>query len=231
MVTNEIRTMIMTGVIEPGQRLVESKLAEQLGVSRNPVREAIRMLENTTLVEVLPRRGACATLVDVSQLRPLQELRMGLEGWIVKNAALHHTESDLETIDRIVGCGLCAQREGEMAASLKWRRQFRVAIDRACGNPMAHEVVERLREPIDRILNLSMPDEGIPRWHELAELRDAIAERDAPCARYLVLTQLSDAVHRFEGEESTPLYGGERHWQRLRPLLDDGFEPRTGRLL
>lgn len=230
-VTNEIRSMIMTGSIEPGQRLVEARLAEQLGVSRNPVREAIRTLENTTLVEVLPRRGACATLVDSSRLRPLQELRMGLEGWIVKNAALHHTAADLERIEQCVSSGLCAEREGELAASLRWRRAFRVAVDRACGNPMAHEVVERLREPVDRILNLSMPDEGTPRWAELAELADAIAERDAPCARYLVLTQLSDAVSRFEGDESTPLYGGERHWQRLRPLLDDGFEPRTGRLL
>jgi len=109
--------MIMTGVIAPGQRLVEGRLAEQLGVSRNPVREAIRTLEHTTLVEVLPRRGACATLLDPSQIRPMQELRMGLEGWIANGTALRHTGADLKQLSRCIEEGDAAARAGDDEAS------------------------------------------------------------------------------------------------------------------
>ncbi|NDA44097.1 MAG: hypothetical protein EBX78_10850, partial [Gammaproteobacteria bacterium] len=68
--------------------------------------------------------------------------------------------------------------------------------------------------------NIVAASEALPRWGDLAELRDAIAEHDAQCARYLVLTQLSDAVQRFEDHsgvplyESVPLYRGERHDRR-----------------
>ncbi len=57
-VADELRQMIMTGALQPGERLFEDRLAEQLGVSRNPVREAIRALEGTGLVEVVPRVAA-----------------------------------------------------------------------------------------------------------------------------------------------------------------------------
>ena len=230
-VTTQIRSMIMTGVIVPGQRLVEGRLAEQLGVSRNPVREAIRTLEHTTLVEVLPRRGACATLLDPSQIRPMQELRMGLEGWIANGTALRHTDADLKQLSRCIEEGDAAARVGDDEASGFWRQTFRVVFDQACGNPFAHDTVERLREPVDRTLTIMMPAESLPRWDELAELRDAVADRDGPCARHIVLTGLSDAVCRFEGDSSQPIYGGEQYWQRLRPLIDSGQLERHGRLL
>lgn len=209
--------MLMHGVIAPGQRLVEERLAEQLGVSRNPIREAIRTLEHTSLVEVLPRRGACATPIDPTQVRPMQELRMGLEGWIAKNTALHRTDEQLDRLSQCVEHGTAAAEVGDVVVSSKWRDAYRAAFDAACGNPVAHEVAERLREPVDRVLNITMPGESAPRWAELAELRDAIADRDGPCARYRVLTQLSDAVDRFEGTSDNPLYAGERHWQRGAP--------------
>jgi DNA-binding GntR family transcriptional regulator len=230
-VTAQIRSMIMTGVIAPGQRLVEGRLADQLGVSRNPVREAIRTLEHTTLVEVLPRRGACATLVDPSQTRPMQELRMGLEGWIANQTALRHSAAELAQLDLCISEGCAASVAGDLEASAQWREAFRLTFDHACGNPFAHDAAERLREPVDRILAITMPEENTPRWSDLAELRDAVADRDGPCARYLVLTQLSDAVSRFVGNGDRPLYGGESHWQRLRPILDSGQLARHGRLL
>jgi DNA-binding GntR family transcriptional regulator len=218
-VTDEIREMIMWGEIAPGERLVEEKLAVRLGVSRNPVREAIRQLESTTLVEVTPRHGACATLVDGTQVRPLQELRMVLEGWVAKEAALRRSEHQLELLTRCVQLGESAQQAGDTHLSRRWVDRYRETVDAASGNRYVHASLQPLREQVDRTINV-LGGEGAPRWHELAELRDAIADCDAQCARYLVLTQLSDAVQRFEGNssdplyESMPLYRGERHWHR-----------------
>ena len=78
-VAEEIRAMIVRGDLAPGERLLEDRLAEQLGVSRNPVREAIRSLEATGLVEVVPRRGAYVSRLDVEDARQLLEVRGILE--------------------------------------------------------------------------------------------------------------------------------------------------------
>ena len=155
---------------------------------------------------------------------------MGLEGWIAKNAALHRTDEHLRQLARCIEQGAAAAATGDFRLSARWREGYRAAYDAACGNPAAHEVVERLREPVDRVLNITMPEESAPRWAELAELRDAIADRDGPCARYLVLTQLSDAVNRFEGSDDNPLYVGERHWQRG-PSSDPSPQQRYGWLI
>ena len=219
-VTDEIRDMIMSGEIAPGERLVEEKLASRLGVSRNPVREAIRQLEGTTLVEVVPRHGACATHIDGTQVRPLQELRMVLEAWVAKAAALHRSETQLDKLTACVDHGWAAAKAGDHHLSRNWRMRYRDVVDSSTGNPYAHGALLPLREQVDRTIAIISPDENEPRWHDLAELRDAIADRDAQCARYLVLTQLSDAVQRFENHtgtalyESVPLYRGERHWHR-----------------
>jgi DNA-binding GntR family transcriptional regulator len=80
-VAEEIRSMILDGSLLPGERLLEDRLAEQLGVSRNPVREAIRALEGTGLVEVVPRRGAYVANLDPDQAHQLLELRSVIEAY------------------------------------------------------------------------------------------------------------------------------------------------------
>ena len=94
-VAEEIRAMIMGGQIAPGERLIEDKLAAELGVSRNPVREAIRSLEATGLVDVVPRKGAYACLVDGNDIRQIQELRAAINGWAAELAAVRRTDGDV----------------------------------------------------------------------------------------------------------------------------------------
>src|SRR5918999_3602432 len=86
-VVDEIRGMITRGELKPGDRLVEDRLAEQLGVSRNPVREAIRALESTGLDEVRPRKGAYVSSFDVEDVRKLLEIRALLEAYAAELAA------------------------------------------------------------------------------------------------------------------------------------------------
>ena len=94
-VAGEIRRMIMDGQLAPGERLFEDRLAEQLGVSRNPVREAIRALEGSGLVEVRPRRGAYVSQLDPHQATQLLELRAVIESYAARLAARNRTHADL----------------------------------------------------------------------------------------------------------------------------------------
>ena len=74
-----LREAILRGNIKPGERLMEIQLSQQLGVSRTPVREAIRMLELEGLVNMTPRKGAAVAAISEKSLRDVLEVRCALE--------------------------------------------------------------------------------------------------------------------------------------------------------
>src|SRR4051812_42245246 len=86
-VTAELRRLILAGVLKPGERLVEDRLAERLGVSRTPVREAIRVLAREGFVEVTPGRGAAVANPPREEAEELFDVRMALEGLTARLAA------------------------------------------------------------------------------------------------------------------------------------------------
>src|SRR4029079_19752776 len=100
--------MIIVGERAPGERLYEDRLAEQLGVSRNPVREAIRALEATGLVEALPRRGAYVSTIDPQQVVQLLELRSVIEAYAAQTAATTRSDADLVALQRCIDVGRAA---------------------------------------------------------------------------------------------------------------------------
>src|SRR5258706_16187640 len=79
LVATELRRLILDGTLPPGERLIEDRLAELFGVSRNPIREAIRMLEAEGFPDVTPRRGSFVARLDASQAGDLFEVRVALE--------------------------------------------------------------------------------------------------------------------------------------------------------
>ena len=79
-VFNTLRDAILTGKLEPGERLMENQLAEKLGVSRTPIREALRMLELENLVELTPRKGAQVLDMSEKDVVNVLEIREVLEG-------------------------------------------------------------------------------------------------------------------------------------------------------
>ena len=121
-VAEEIRAMIMGGQIAPGERLIEDKLAAELGVSRNPVREAIRSLEATGLVDVVPRKGAYACLVDGNDIRQIQELRAAINGWAAELAAVRRTDGDVRRLRSCVEAGRAASTPAP-ASTARWPPQ------------------------------------------------------------------------------------------------------------
>jgi DNA-binding GntR family transcriptional regulator len=78
-VATEMRRLILDGTLRPGERLIEDRLAEQLGVSRNPVREAIRVLEAEGFLDVTARRGSFVATLSAKQAADLFEIRLALE--------------------------------------------------------------------------------------------------------------------------------------------------------
>ena len=91
-----LREAIIVGELKPGQRLMEVQLAEKMGVSRTPVREAIRKLELEGLVEMLPRKGAHVAELSVKDIMDVLEVRATLDGLATSLSATRITDDEKE---------------------------------------------------------------------------------------------------------------------------------------
>ena len=97
-VFNTLRDAILTGKLVPGERLMENQLAEKLGVSRTPVREALRMLELENLVELVPRKGAQVLDMSEKDIVNILDVRSALEGLATSVACKKMSKEDLQQL-------------------------------------------------------------------------------------------------------------------------------------
>lgn len=199
-VADELRRLIVGGELAPGERLVEDRLAEQLGVSRNPVREAIRSLEAVGLVQVVPRRGTYVVDVDLEDLRRMQELRRVLDRWIVESAAKRRTDEDVARLDEIIAAGRSASRAGDQVRAAEQHRAFHLAIEAATQNPYATVVMDPLRQRAELVFSLLAHHRGTVGWDSHQQIRDAIAKRDGARAKKLMDEHVVEAIDELESE-------------------------------
>ncbi|GAX90269.1 GntR family transcriptional regulator [Effusibacillus lacus] len=134
-----IRNMIIHGDLSPGTKLVEEKLAAHLGVSRTPVREAIRRLEQEGLV-----KGKTVIEPSEDELRDSYGIRILLEGYSARCAAENLTSEQKETLKNIIQTGKIGTIEEKVAANTT----FHDIIMEASGNRYIIEVIDRMRSLI-----------------------------------------------------------------------------------
>ena len=144
-----LRQAILRGRLQPGERLMEIHLAQKLGVSRTPVREAIRMLELEGLVSMVPRRGAIVAEITVSDLEDVLEVREALEELAVKKACQNMNEEQLEKLKQ------AAKRfsdclEEDLLASAQADVDFHEIICEATKNKRLVQILNNIREQIYR---------------------------------------------------------------------------------
>lgn len=96
-----LRQMILAGQLRNGTPLRQSRLAEELGISRVPLREAFHLLEADGLVEMQANRGAVVRVPSPDEIRQYQEIRSKLEPWLLEIAIPYATEQDFEEMDRL----------------------------------------------------------------------------------------------------------------------------------
>lgn len=100
-VFNNLRDAILKGDLKPGERLLENQLAEKLGVSRTPVREALRMLEQEKLVLLIPRKGAQVLDITVDDIKNIMEIRASLEMLAMKHACKNMQPAKIEEMKKL----------------------------------------------------------------------------------------------------------------------------------
>ncbi|MBQ8812975.1 MAG: GntR family transcriptional regulator [Lachnospiraceae bacterium] len=179
-VFNTLRGAILRGDLKPGQRLMEIQLANQLGVSRTPVREAIRKLELEGLVKMVPRKGAEVAQISEKHLKDVLEVRIALEELAGELACDRMTSEELEELKQINHEFLQVIESDDITAIANVDEAFHMVIYRATGNERLSQMVNALREQIYRYRLEHIKDKAgratLVKEHE--EIIQALENRD-----------------------------------------------------
>ena len=172
-VFNTLRQAILKGELKPGERLMEIQLANKLGVSRTPVREAIRKLELEGLVLMIPRKGAEVAEITRQDMEDVLEVRTALEELAVKDACDHITDAQLSELKKASNEFKKALLEGkDLVTCADADMHFHDVILSATNNRRLIQMLNNLSEQMYRYRMEYLKDE---RTHKtLIEEHDAI---------------------------------------------------------
>ena len=199
-VCETLRDAVRRGVLQPGERLVEIQLAEDLGVSRTPVREAIRKLEMEGYVIMMPRRGTYVADLSIRDINEVFEIRTSLESLASGLAAERITEDELEKLQRLlveIGTHI---KNGDMESIVRTDTEFHDLLYQASRNARLVGIISNLREQLTRFRTTSMSYPGRLKatLEEHRNIVEAIAQGDEKAAR-------KAAEHHMEKSEQTLL--------------------------
>ena len=149
-VFNTLRQAILKGELEPGERLMEIQLAERLGVSRTPTREAIRKLELEGLVLMIPRKGAEVAKISARSLRDVLEVRRALEELAIELACQRMTEEDLGELQKAQDEFKKAIADGDAMRIAETDEHYHDVIYSGTQNAKLIQMLNNLREQMYR---------------------------------------------------------------------------------
>lgn len=187
-----LRELVLTGEIPPGERVNEVELANRLGISRGPLREAIRHLASEGLLVLVPNRGAHVPKADDDEVRALFELRTALECAAAELAASRRTEADIVRLTEV-----CEESRRDYQAGVKFPYRLDLAFHQSLLDAArSPRIAEQVRHVQQRVVLLRSGLKDDPP-HQRASLDDhdalveAIANGDTHGASAIMRRHLS----------------------------------------
>lgn len=194
LVTGSLRQRILAGQYEPGERLVESKLSAEMGVSRIPVREALRALAAEGLVHIEPRRGASVARFSPNLASELIEVRATLEGLNAKLAAQRRDPALIAEIEKVLAQGAQAASEGRTDQYLWLNGRFHELLGNIAANSVLQDIMRSLRERTDLLFAPANMSRARQNWEEHAQILQAVIAGDADLAALLATRHVYNAA-------------------------------------
>jgi DNA-binding GntR family transcriptional regulator len=196
-VSEQIRGRILDGTLKPGERLVEDRLSAELGVSRVPVREALRGLSVEGLVTLLPRRGATVVEVTPQSVAELVEVRALLEGLNARLAAQRHDPEIVAQLEATLARGNEAAKTGTAEELARLNAEFHERLAEASRNSVLSDVMRGLRERTSIAFAINGRARAREDWEEHASVLAAVIAGDAELAALLANRHVQNAAAAF----------------------------------
>lgn len=196
---------ILKGQIVPGTRMMEVEMAEDMGVSRTPIREAIRKLEKEGLVTIEPRRGAYASQISQKDMIEILEVRQNMEGLAAFYAATRMSREGKQKMREAADGYDRAVKEGNTHDMIKYDTEFHHIIVEGADNKILVNMVEQLQELVLRFRYLYY--DSFKRGEKM------------PAEHHLIMEGI------VSGAADDARYAADIHIERLKEMIREDFVP------
>lgn len=193
-VAEQLRRLILTGQHKPGERLVEDKLSAELGVSRVPIREALRTLAAEGLVDLPPRRGASVAQLSPTIAHDLVEVRATLEGLNARLAARHHEPAIVTELHQVLTEGNAAAQSGNVDDLVRLNGAFHDKLAQAGRNSILWDIMRTLRERTSLVFAANTNRRSREDWDEHSRILAAVIDGDEELAALLATRHVHQAA-------------------------------------
>lgn len=186
-VFNRLREDILSGKYEKDEELREITIAAEFGVSRTPVREALRQLELEGLVRIIPNKGAYVMGISEKDIHDIYHIRSYLEGLCARWACEHITDDQLEQLEEIIYLSEFHTKKKHMDQIVELDNKFHEIIYEACESKMLEHVLRDFHHYVERVRRISLADEerAANSNREHTAILEAIRARDGELAERL----------------------------------------------
>jgi DNA-binding GntR family transcriptional regulator len=210
-VCRAIRDDIIRGDFRPGQRLTEDTLAERYGVSRVPVREALRTLEAEGFAWSRPYAGTFVAELTEAEAADLLEIRALLEPMCAGRAAVRRTPEQLGRLMELTSLGQEAVRDGRLGELARLNSRFHEVLAEASGSALLSQLITQLSWKIAWVYAVELPRRAEDSWHEHEQICAALQAQDPDRASAVVGEHIAHATSAY----------------RLRPRAETAPAPST----
>lgn len=195
-----IKKRIIQGVYKPSQKLVESELAETIGVSRNTIKKALLSLQKENLVEIEMNKGAVVKAFTLEEVIHYLEIREVLEGLVAKKAAINLTDADLVNLEDILDNMFRYLEKHEFDNYSNLNREFHEIIYNASGNSEAVEMIMIIRTQLIRFhfRTILVPGRNKESFKDHKRILDALKSRNAQEAKVVVEQHIANVRKTIE---------------------------------
>jgi DNA-binding GntR family transcriptional regulator len=195
-VFNKLREDILSGVYQENEELKENTIGLELGVSRTPVREALRQLELEGLVTMIPNKGAYVTGITQKDIHDIYVIRSYLEGLCARWACEHITEPQIEALEEVLYLSDFHARRSHYDQLVELDNKFHELIYRASGSKILDHVLSDFHHYVERVrkITLAAPDRAKKSSQEHAAILDAIKKRDGQLAEDLAHEHIINTI-------------------------------------
>ena len=198
-VANLLRKRILDGDIPSGERLIETEIAEQLGVSRMPVREALRMLESEGIIKSVPRKGLIVTEYTEDDIREYYTIREALEVCAIKIVIDKITQEEIRELEHYCRMAEDARLAGNRDEVCEWTAKFNDRLYDCCGMPRLKEQIKNTHKYLRtfRFTSFKEPERTVQALREHEEILRLVAAKDYDGAVRATSVHLRDALEAY----------------------------------
>ena len=197
---------IASGQLGPGERIIQEQIAKTLGVSRQPVQQALLLLRNLGVLRDAPGRGLAVSPLEPDEVKHMYDMRAVIEGLACRLAAEHKAERAAKLGPALIDAGRKAVASGSVARMVAADMKFHEFIYSLSGNPLVATAMATHWTHTQRVMGEVLIKDETPRdiWNQHAAILDAIARGNAAKAEALARSHITQAasfmVARLRGE-------------------------------